>query len=648
MTIIYDTDMNADFSDLRFTDDTNTAELDYWIENFTTSVNASVWVEMPLISASGITSIYMYYKNPAALTASNGNNTFLFFEDWLTNPCLPDSKYVNISSPNVVCANSIMTFTGEDSTNFKTDAMFGKGYAERTRHRTTKTNGDAHIGFATAYPNTNWVMFSGADNSNDTQLRIGGENYYKLWEEDGLWHTYDIAIVSASSTLGRVDGINQTLVNIAVTLPMGVWFNSNTGQSFQNDWFLVRNYTSKEPSVVIGAEELPLTNAPSLGSLNCSNGTSYKAGFDWNEPITNCQVACTDQDEGDSLYVNFSIKSIQNEWTNLQNTTNISGFWHYDFSSFILNNYTGSWNVTALCSDYTTTNSTTINWDLVNTAPDTPAPERTEDYIFNMTTEVNVSALYTDAEGHSGVCYVNVSKEDIIQFSANFSIEDDETCSYVIEPENFTGPGERWSAKFQFYDGFDLSAVNSTNWTVQLWQEIGGGGGDPLCVQYLQVDSFTGLTINYNLTVQCVNSKADANYSTVTITPYADFGGVETISVLANSTNQISFYNVSSRGTSDGGAYTIDGAVITENITMTTNAIKHFIPIDPPYAFTKDGIIDCDQGMYVNKNIALATPITLRGAGEFLISALLSVKGLNKGSDCTIAINESGRLEVNL
>ncbi len=177
---------------------------------------------------------------------------------------------------------------------------------------------------------------------------------------------------------------------------------------------------------------------------------------------------------------------------------------------------------------------------------------------------------------------------------------------------------------------------------------VAGGGGDPLCVQYLQVDSFTGLLINYNLTVQCVNPKTDVNFTTVTITPSVGFGGATTISINANTTNQTSFYNTSSRGISDGVLFAISGADITENITLTTNPINHFVPIDPPYAFTKDGIVDCDQNMFVNKDINLSIPVTFRGTGEFLISAILRVAGYNQPADksCQIVINGSGSLEV--
>ncbi|MCK5594083.1 MAG: DUF2341 domain-containing protein, partial [Candidatus Aenigmarchaeota archaeon] len=68
MVIDKEIDMNSNYSDLRFTD--NTANLlNYWIEENNT-VNATVWVKANL-SASTNTTIYMYYGNPSAISESS-------------------------------------------------------------------------------------------------------------------------------------------------------------------------------------------------------------------------------------------------------------------------------------------------------------------------------------------------------------------------------------------------------------------------------------------------------------------------------------------------------------------------------------------------------------------------------------------------
>lgn len=56
LSVMYDTDMQADFADLRFTNDTY--QIDAWLESKTDSTSAAVWVEFPTIPASGVNQTY--------------------------------------------------------------------------------------------------------------------------------------------------------------------------------------------------------------------------------------------------------------------------------------------------------------------------------------------------------------------------------------------------------------------------------------------------------------------------------------------------------------------------------------------------------------------------------------------------------------
>jgi hypothetical protein len=82
INVSYDSDMNRNFSDLRFTDSGGVTLIPYWVENFTASVSAVVWVKVPSIPASGTAIIYMYYGNSSATSTSNGRTTFEVFDDF--------------------------------------------------------------------------------------------------------------------------------------------------------------------------------------------------------------------------------------------------------------------------------------------------------------------------------------------------------------------------------------------------------------------------------------------------------------------------------------------------------------------------------------------------------------------------------------
>lgn len=77
--------------DIIFTQADGTTLLDYWIENWDiTNKLATMWVKVPSIPGSGDTVIYMYYGNTTATEASDGENTFEFFDDFETSSQTPD------------------------------------------------------------------------------------------------------------------------------------------------------------------------------------------------------------------------------------------------------------------------------------------------------------------------------------------------------------------------------------------------------------------------------------------------------------------------------------------------------------------------------------------------------------------------------
>ena len=78
----YFTGMQNDFDDIRFTIDDGITSIPYWIEEYNPSDYAIVWVKVPLIPALDTTIIYLYYGNPDAVSESDGEAVFDFFDDF--------------------------------------------------------------------------------------------------------------------------------------------------------------------------------------------------------------------------------------------------------------------------------------------------------------------------------------------------------------------------------------------------------------------------------------------------------------------------------------------------------------------------------------------------------------------------------------
>ena len=102
----------SDFGDVRFTASDQTTLLDYWMESKTDNDNAVFWVEVSDNLSAGNVTIYIYYGNATATTTSNGDNTFLFFDDFL-GTSLDTNKWIEdvYGTGNVTVGSGLLTIT---------------------------------------------------------------------------------------------------------------------------------------------------------------------------------------------------------------------------------------------------------------------------------------------------------------------------------------------------------------------------------------------------------------------------------------------------------------------------------------------------------------------------------------------------------
>jgi len=81
---------NANGNDIRITLEDGITEIPFWIEEWNSGIQATIWIRVPNIPTSGST-IYMYYGNAIANSASNGISTFRFFDDFESWNATPGS-----------------------------------------------------------------------------------------------------------------------------------------------------------------------------------------------------------------------------------------------------------------------------------------------------------------------------------------------------------------------------------------------------------------------------------------------------------------------------------------------------------------------------------------------------------------------------
>jgi hypothetical protein len=74
--------MKPDGGDIRFSVADNVSPLPYWMEEWNWNGTSKFWVKVPTIGTGSTTPFHMYYGNPSAISASNGDATFDIFEDF--------------------------------------------------------------------------------------------------------------------------------------------------------------------------------------------------------------------------------------------------------------------------------------------------------------------------------------------------------------------------------------------------------------------------------------------------------------------------------------------------------------------------------------------------------------------------------------
>ncbi len=79
--LVSDGKLQADGADLRvFLGDCT--PLSFWADSLGTSSDTRVWAKVPSIAAGSSIELQVYYGNPAAESAADGDNTFIFFDDF--------------------------------------------------------------------------------------------------------------------------------------------------------------------------------------------------------------------------------------------------------------------------------------------------------------------------------------------------------------------------------------------------------------------------------------------------------------------------------------------------------------------------------------------------------------------------------------
>lgn len=281
--VTYDGDMQADFDDLRFTDESGTTTIPYWIEDFTASTDAIVWVQVPTLATSSDTSVYMYYGNGAVSDNSSGSTTFNVFDDFEDNNITEysgDTSLFQTNSSNVY--ERTYRLEAFDTSGKTTDGIYNTAstvsQGETVRYLqyidTSAGSGDESCTiFGVQTPGSN-------NNNYGVCLELFGTDRVSISKDVRNTDDDDGASVLASTTITyvtgwhevEVDWLTDDTINVTVSQGGSIVATTSTSDSsytsggygysfwFQNggwDVFTSRLYMATDPTVSFGAEQVP-------------------------------------------------------------------------------------------------------------------------------------------------------------------------------------------------------------------------------------------------------------------------------------------------------------------------------------------------------------------------------------------------------
>jgi hypothetical protein len=367
LNITYDSNMQSDFDDLRFSNDTY--KIDTWLESKVDNSYALIWVEFPSTPANGIDqTYYMYYGNNGVVSDWNGNETFQLFDDFpgssldLTTWTVEKSGTTSIDIGSSICTLnvpddeschaaivSVDTFTNEiaihaykkhnDNEYIIIDLGAGPlvGFAmyadsQKSGYQTY------YIGYAADYTGNEIYETSAAGtkvaitNSN-VEFEAKLSNYYIhefYYDENDLLTWIVDGTTEASVTDSTFSATAKKLM-----LWQGAYVNAGRGADQYIDWVFVRKHVSNPPTYTVGSEEYYIDSVhynatypynltiDSNGNIASNRSIIATDDLNWTAAAVSddCQMVVAEYNLANITVANFTLYNASLDWLRVTNLT---------------------------------------------------------------------------------------------------------------------------------------------------------------------------------------------------------------------------------------------------------------------------------------------------------------------------------------
>ncbi|RLC33933.1 hypothetical protein DRH14_04085, partial [Candidatus Shapirobacteria bacterium] len=213
----------ADFDDLRFTNEEENQSLDYWIESKSDGEWAYVWVEIDSIDTNNGTQAYMYYGNPSANSMSNYDNTFTkdygesgFFGLWHMDEGSGTSTADSSGNGRTATLENSPNWVGSDGGEWDNiSQQFSTGDCINLTHSTEDHLSIPHYSFTNNWTVMGWFWLDGYD----------GYGYSAIFTHGQLDHDNRVYVGTSSHRLGVYSQVNN-----------GDCYNATAEEITLNEW----------------------------------------------------------------------------------------------------------------------------------------------------------------------------------------------------------------------------------------------------------------------------------------------------------------------------------------------------------------------------------------------------------------------------
>ncbi|MDP3882564.1 MAG: DUF2341 domain-containing protein [Candidatus Staskawiczbacteria bacterium] len=299
----------SSFDDLRFTSSDTQVMLDYWIQSIsgtTPNQTATVWVKVSDNLDSAV-NIYAYYGDSGASAYSNGDDTFIFFDDF-NGASVDTSKWT---------VGGSMTQSGGYATGSTslTDYLFGKtiipiNTSTTIRMQNKSLNGIARPGVLQSHgnpasvPGFGWQDYSNHYRYTDTYNTAVTQQQHTVFTTD--WYILE-STWQASSSKFYVDGSIYATHTTQIPISSKFLYDQVEGNA-NYDYIFNRKYVSTEPAFSSSAAEESVgdTTPPAPSSISPASASTISDTTQTITFTTDENATCYLSLDGDEAYADMS------------------------------------------------------------------------------------------------------------------------------------------------------------------------------------------------------------------------------------------------------------------------------------------------------------------------------------------------------